>query len=155
MKIVAAAILSSIFSAFQKFKNVDRDEHHTDMSTLASPASQNSPDVYILPLTEVSLPVAKQPSRPGESHQLQTNPSQPKPTHPAPKGGHMAASVETSRQVPEASLIYLHPTTTTTTQPQFLSRDAMSALRSNRRQNLCLTMVTTAPIPILACCGTF
>lgn len=33
------------------------------MSTLASPASQGSPDVYILPLTEVSLPVAKQPSR--------------------------------------------------------------------------------------------
>uniref|UniRef100_A0A673BLG7 non-specific serine/threonine protein kinase n=1 Tax=Sphaeramia orbicularis TaxID=375764 RepID=A0A673BLG7_9TELE len=32
-------------------------------STLASPASQGSPDVYILPLTEVSLPVAKQPGR--------------------------------------------------------------------------------------------
>uniref|UniRef100_H2SLX6 non-specific serine/threonine protein kinase n=1 Tax=Takifugu rubripes TaxID=31033 RepID=H2SLX6_TAKRU len=48
---------------FKKFKNVDRDEDHADMSTLASPASQNSPDVYILPLTEVSLPVAKQPSR--------------------------------------------------------------------------------------------
>lgn len=54
-------------SALQKFNNVDRDEYHTDMSTLASPASQNSPDVYILPLTEVSLPVAKQPSRSGES----------------------------------------------------------------------------------------
>nr|XP_020460263.1 serine/threonine-protein kinase LMTK1-like isoform X2 [Monopterus albus] len=33
------------------------------MSTLASPASQGSPDVYILPLTEMSLPVAKQPAR--------------------------------------------------------------------------------------------
>ncbi|XP_028332096.1 serine/threonine-protein kinase LMTK1 isoform X2 [Gouania willdenowi] len=33
------------------------------MSTLASPATQSSPDVYILPLTEVSLPVAKQPAR--------------------------------------------------------------------------------------------
>ncbi|XP_029383048.1 serine/threonine-protein kinase LMTK1 isoform X2 [Echeneis naucrates] len=33
------------------------------MSTLASPASQGSPDVYILPLTELSLPVAKQPTR--------------------------------------------------------------------------------------------
>lgn len=54
-------------SVFQKFKNVDRDEEHADMSTLASPASQNSPDVYILPLTEVSLPVAKQPSRSGGS----------------------------------------------------------------------------------------
>ncbi|CAN9508857.1 unnamed protein product [Ophioblennius macclurei] len=33
------------------------------MSTLASPAAQSSPDVYILPLTQVTLPVAKQPSR--------------------------------------------------------------------------------------------
>ncbi|XP_041671158.1 serine/threonine-protein kinase LMTK1 isoform X2 [Cheilinus undulatus] len=48
---------------FKEFKNVDGDEYHADMSTLASPASQGSPDVYILPLTEVSLPVAKQPSR--------------------------------------------------------------------------------------------
>uniref|UniRef100_H3D2V1 non-specific serine/threonine protein kinase n=1 Tax=Tetraodon nigroviridis TaxID=99883 RepID=H3D2V1_TETNG len=48
---------------FKKFKNVERDEYHTDMSTLASPASHNSPDVYVLPLTEVSLPVARQPSR--------------------------------------------------------------------------------------------
>uniref|UniRef100_A0AAQ5ZY48 non-specific serine/threonine protein kinase n=1 Tax=Amphiprion ocellaris TaxID=80972 RepID=A0AAQ5ZY48_AMPOC len=37
------------------------------MSTLASPASQGSPDVYILPLTEVSLPVAKQPARSASS----------------------------------------------------------------------------------------
>lgn len=48
---------------FKEFKNVDGDEYHADMSTLASPASQGSPDVYILPLTEVSLPVAKQPAR--------------------------------------------------------------------------------------------
>lgn len=54
-------------SVFQEFKNVDGEEYHADMSTLASPASQGSPDVYILPLTEVSLPVAKQPSRSGES----------------------------------------------------------------------------------------
>ncbi|XP_072522702.1 serine/threonine-protein kinase LMTK1 isoform X2 [Salminus brasiliensis] len=33
------------------------------MSTLASPASANGPDVYVLPLSEVSLPVAKQPGR--------------------------------------------------------------------------------------------
>lgn len=33
------------------------------MSTLASSASQGSPDVYILPLTEVSLPLSKQPAR--------------------------------------------------------------------------------------------
>lgn len=54
-------------SVFQEFKNVDGEEYHADMSTLGSPASQGSPDVYILPLTEVSLPVAKQPSRSGES----------------------------------------------------------------------------------------
>lgn len=46
---------------------MDGEEYHADMSTLASPASQGSPDVYILPLTEVSLPVAKQPSRSGET----------------------------------------------------------------------------------------
>lgn len=51
----------------QEFKNVDGEEYHADMSTVASPASQGSPDVYILPLTEVSLPVAKQPARSGES----------------------------------------------------------------------------------------
>lgn len=49
---------------------MDGDEYHADMSTLASPASQGSPDVYILPLTEVSLPVAKQPARSGESAPL-------------------------------------------------------------------------------------
>ncbi|XP_033467392.2 serine/threonine-protein kinase LMTK1 isoform X1 [Epinephelus lanceolatus] len=50
-------------TGFKEFKNVDGEEYHADMSTLASPASQGSPDVYILPLTEVSLPVAKQPAR--------------------------------------------------------------------------------------------
>uniref|UniRef100_A0A673BJ74 non-specific serine/threonine protein kinase n=1 Tax=Sphaeramia orbicularis TaxID=375764 RepID=A0A673BJ74_9TELE len=48
---------------FKEFKNADGDEYQADVSTLASPASQGSPDVYILPLTEVSLPVAKQPGR--------------------------------------------------------------------------------------------
>uniref|UniRef100_A0A3Q3VZ78 non-specific serine/threonine protein kinase n=1 Tax=Mola mola TaxID=94237 RepID=A0A3Q3VZ78_MOLML len=48
---------------FKEFKNVDGEELHADVSTLASPASQGSPDVYVLPLTEVSLPVAKQPAR--------------------------------------------------------------------------------------------
>ncbi|KAG7506437.1 serine serine/threonine-protein kinase LMTK1-like isoform X1 [Solea senegalensis] len=47
---------------FKEFKNVDGDDFHGD-TRLASPASQGSPDVYILPLTEVSLPVAKQPVR--------------------------------------------------------------------------------------------
>lgn len=49
---------------------MDVEEYRADMSTLASPASQGSPDVYILPLTEVSLPVAKQPARSGESLQF-------------------------------------------------------------------------------------
>lgn len=53
----------------QEFKNADGDEYHADLSTLASPASQGGPDVYILPLTEVSLPTAKQPARSGESTQ--------------------------------------------------------------------------------------
>ncbi|XP_076007838.1 serine/threonine-protein kinase LMTK1 [Genypterus blacodes] len=48
---------------FKEFKNVDGEEYHADLSTLASPTSQSSPEVYILPLTEVSLPVAKQPAR--------------------------------------------------------------------------------------------
>lgn len=60
-------LTSLCICALQEFKNVDGEEYHADMSTLASTASQGSPDVYILPLTEVSLPVAKQPARSGES----------------------------------------------------------------------------------------
>ncbi|XP_027018925.1 serine/threonine-protein kinase LMTK1 isoform X1 [Tachysurus fulvidraco] len=48
---------------FKEFENAEGDEYQADMSTLASPASAGSPDVYILPLNEVSLPVAQQPSR--------------------------------------------------------------------------------------------
>uniref|UniRef100_A0A8C4T8H9 non-specific serine/threonine protein kinase n=1 Tax=Erpetoichthys calabaricus TaxID=27687 RepID=A0A8C4T8H9_ERPCA len=48
---------------FKEFENTDGDEYTGDLSTLASPASQNGPEVYILPLTEVSLPVSKQPGR--------------------------------------------------------------------------------------------
>lgn len=36
---------------------------------MASPASQNGPEVYVLPLTEVSLPVSKQPGRPSKKPQ--------------------------------------------------------------------------------------
>eukprot|EP00063_Salmo_salar_P060956 XP_014035791.1 PREDICTED: serine/threonine-protein kinase LMTK1-like isoform X1 [Salmo salar] len=52
---------------FKEFENAEGEEYQADLSTLASPASQSGPDVYILPLTEVSLPVAKQP---GQSVQL-------------------------------------------------------------------------------------
>uniref|UniRef100_W5LQ04 non-specific serine/threonine protein kinase n=1 Tax=Astyanax mexicanus TaxID=7994 RepID=W5LQ04_ASTMX len=47
---------------FKEFENAEGDEYQADMSTLASPASANGPEVYVLPLSEVSLPVAKQPS---------------------------------------------------------------------------------------------
>lgn len=49
--------------SFKEFENTEGEEGHADLSTLASPTSQNDPEVYILPLTEVSLPVSKQPSK--------------------------------------------------------------------------------------------
>ncbi|XP_057214802.1 serine/threonine-protein kinase LMTK1 isoform X2 [Triplophysa rosa] len=48
---------------FKEFENAEGEDYPADMSTPASPASHAGPDVYILPLTEVSLPVAKQPGR--------------------------------------------------------------------------------------------
>nr|XP_023864525.1 serine/threonine-protein kinase LMTK1 isoform X3 [Salvelinus alpinus] len=48
---------------FKEFENAEGEEYQADLSTLASPASQSGPDVYILPLTKVSLPMAKQPGR--------------------------------------------------------------------------------------------
>ncbi|XP_030646504.1 serine/threonine-protein kinase LMTK2 [Chanos chanos] len=48
---------------FKEFENTEGEEYQADLSTLASPTSQNGPEVYILPLTEVSLPVSKQPGR--------------------------------------------------------------------------------------------
>ncbi|XP_018600966.2 serine/threonine-protein kinase LMTK1 isoform X2 [Scleropages formosus] len=48
---------------FKEFKNVESEDYQGDFSTLGSPASQSGPEVYILPLTEVSLPVSKQPGR--------------------------------------------------------------------------------------------
>uniref|UniRef100_A0A1A8R4U1 non-specific serine/threonine protein kinase n=1 Tax=Nothobranchius rachovii TaxID=451742 RepID=A0A1A8R4U1_9TELE len=53
---------------FKEFENTEGEEYQADLSALASPSSQNGPEVYILPLTEVSLPVSKQP---GRSMQLQ------------------------------------------------------------------------------------
>ncbi|XP_034567336.1 serine/threonine-protein kinase LMTK1 [Notolabrus celidotus] len=46
-----------------EFENTEGEEYQADLSALASPSSQNGPEVYILPLTEVSLPVSKQPGR--------------------------------------------------------------------------------------------
>ncbi|XP_070779056.1 serine/threonine-protein kinase LMTK1 [Enoplosus armatus] len=48
---------------FKEFENTEGEEYQADLSALASPSSQNGPEVYILPLTEVSLPVSKQPGR--------------------------------------------------------------------------------------------
>ncbi|XP_013002600.2 serine/threonine-protein kinase LMTK1 isoform X5 [Cavia porcellus] len=50
---------------FKEFENAEGDEYAADCSAQGSPAVavQNGPDVYVLPLTEVSLPMAKQPGR--------------------------------------------------------------------------------------------
>ncbi|XP_057630198.1 serine/threonine-protein kinase LMTK1 isoform X2 [Chionomys nivalis] len=50
---------------FKEFENAEGDEYVADFSEQGSPAAaaQNGPDVYVLPLTEVSLPMAKQPGR--------------------------------------------------------------------------------------------
>ncbi|XP_012658573.2 serine/threonine-protein kinase LMTK1 [Otolemur garnettii] len=50
---------------FKEFENTEGDEYAADFSAQGSPAvaAQNGPDVYVLPLTEVSLPMAKQPGR--------------------------------------------------------------------------------------------
>ncbi|TSO37068.1 Serine/threonine-protein kinase LMTK1 [Bagarius yarrelli] len=48
--------------SFKEFENPG-EEYQANLSTFASSGSQDGPDVYILPLTEVSLPVAKQPCR--------------------------------------------------------------------------------------------
>lgn len=52
----------------QEFENAEGEEYPADFSAQGSPAAaaQNGPDVYVLPLTEVSLPMAKQPGRSGE-----------------------------------------------------------------------------------------
>lgn len=43
----------------QEFENAEGEEY-------PAAATQNGPDVYVLPLTEVSLPMARQPGRSGE-----------------------------------------------------------------------------------------
>lgn len=54
-------------SPAQEFENAEGEEFAADFSAQSSPAAaQTGPDVYVLPLTEVSLPMAKQPGRSGE-----------------------------------------------------------------------------------------
>ncbi|XP_019371253.1 PREDICTED: serine/threonine-protein kinase LMTK1 isoform X1 [Gavialis gangeticus] len=47
----------------QEFENAEGDDYGAEFSAQGSPAVQNGPEVYILPLTEVSLPMSKQPGR--------------------------------------------------------------------------------------------
>lgn len=54
----------------QEFDNAEGEDYQADVSALASPASQNGPEVYVLPLTEVSLPVSKQPGRSSKKSQI-------------------------------------------------------------------------------------
>ncbi|KAK2500535.1 LOW QUALITY PROTEIN: hypothetical protein MC885_006501, partial [Smutsia gigantea] len=53
---------------FKEFENAEGEEYLADFSAQGSPAAvaPNGPDVYVLPLTEVSLPVAKQLGRSGQ-----------------------------------------------------------------------------------------
>ncbi|XP_029453322.1 serine/threonine-protein kinase LMTK1 [Rhinatrema bivittatum] len=48
---------------FKEFDNAEGEDYTTEFSVQGSPAAQNGPEVYILPLTEVSLPMSKQPGR--------------------------------------------------------------------------------------------
>ncbi|KAM4031268.1 serine/threonine-protein kinase LMTK1 isoform 4-T5 [Anomaloglossus baeobatrachus] len=43
--------------------NVEGEDYTTEFSIQSSPATQNGPEVYVLPLTEVSVPMSKQPAR--------------------------------------------------------------------------------------------
>ncbi|XP_075297084.1 serine/threonine-protein kinase LMTK1 isoform X2 [Opisthocomus hoazin] len=48
---------------FKEFENTEGDDYVTELSAQGSPAPQHGPEVYVLPLTKVSLPMAKQPGR--------------------------------------------------------------------------------------------
>lgn len=52
--------------ATQEFENTEGDDYVTELSAQGSPAPQHGPEVYVLPLTKVSLPMAKQPGRSGK-----------------------------------------------------------------------------------------
>ncbi|KAG9469064.1 hypothetical protein GDO78_021282, partial [Eleutherodactylus coqui] len=47
----------------QELDNVDGEDYTAEFSIQSSPATQNGPEVYVLPLTEVSVPMSKQPAR--------------------------------------------------------------------------------------------
>ncbi|CAL9693246.1 unnamed protein product [Knipowitschia caucasica] len=58
---------------FKEFENAEGEDYQADLSRLTSPSSHNGPEVYILPLTEVSLPVSKQPGRASKKDIVQVN----------------------------------------------------------------------------------
>ncbi|KAK2833376.1 hypothetical protein Q5P01_017265 [Channa striata] len=66
---------------FKEFENTEGEEYQADLSALTSPSSQNGPEVYILPLTEVSLPVSKQPGRSNRIQVLGARSASPCMTH--------------------------------------------------------------------------
>ncbi|XP_075135391.1 serine/threonine-protein kinase LMTK1 isoform X3 [Leptodactylus fuscus] len=47
----------------KELDNVEGEDYTTEFSIQSSPATQNGPEVYVLPLTEVSVPMSKQPAR--------------------------------------------------------------------------------------------
>ncbi|XP_072339726.1 serine/threonine-protein kinase LMTK1 isoform X1 [Scyliorhinus torazame] len=54
----------------KEFENNEGEDYTGEFSPRTTSSSQNGPEVYILPLTEVSFPVSKQPSaRPGQFFQ--------------------------------------------------------------------------------------
>ncbi|XP_057569848.1 serine/threonine-protein kinase LMTK1 [Hippopotamus amphibius kiboko] len=61
----ARELTACVACSAQEFENAEGEEYAADFSAQGSPAAaaQNGPDVYVLPLTEVSLPMAKQPGR--------------------------------------------------------------------------------------------
>ncbi|XP_075702273.1 serine/threonine-protein kinase LMTK1 isoform X3 [Rhinoderma darwinii] len=48
---------------FKELDNVEGEDYTTEFSIQSSPDAQNGPEVYVLPLTEVSVPMSKQPAR--------------------------------------------------------------------------------------------
>ncbi|XP_068119429.1 serine/threonine-protein kinase LMTK1 isoform X2 [Hyperolius riggenbachi] len=47
----------------EELDNVEGEDYTTEFSLQSTPAAQNGPEVYVLPLTEVSVPMFKQPGR--------------------------------------------------------------------------------------------
>ncbi|XP_069606887.1 serine/threonine-protein kinase LMTK1 isoform X5 [Ranitomeya imitator] len=47
----------------EELDNVEGEDYTTEFSIQSSPATQNGPEVYVLPLTEISVPMSKQPAR--------------------------------------------------------------------------------------------